>query len=175
MSAPSRADLPGDLPLVTVALGLGAHGVAGEIRARILSDVSHRFEPGRQLYFQGQPRLILSSAFRPPDRVILKLAGVDTAAQARACAGQEILAAAEDSPHLPEGEYFHYQLMGLRVVTEEGEFLGQVTEIIETGSNDVYVVRGPAEEVLLPALAQVIRAVDLAAGTMTVRLLEGLR
>ena len=65
--------------------------------------------------------------------------------------------------------------MGLRVQTDEGEDLGTLTEILETGSNDVYVVNGPGGSVLLPALSQVIRSVDLDRGLMTVHLLEGLR
>ena len=76
---------------------------------------------------------------------------------------------------MPEGEYFHYQLIGLQVLTESGERLGEISEIIITGSNDVYVVSGADGEILLPALNQVIRAVDLERGLMTVRLMEGLR
>ena len=79
------------------------------------------------------------------------------------------------SPVLPEGEYYHYQLIGLRVLTEDGEDLGQVREILETGSNDVYVVSGESDELLLPALAEVILKVEVTEGVMVVRLMEGLR
>src|SRR5574337_746577 len=75
----------------------------------------------------------------------------------------------------PPGSYYHHQSVGLAVVTEEGEALGEVTEILETGSNDVYVVSGPSGEILLPALTSVILKVDLEAKRMTVHLLEGLR
>ena len=78
-------------------------------------------------------------------------------------------------PSLPEGEYFHYQLLGLRVLTEEGEDLGRLNEILETGSNDVYVVSNDTVELLIPALTDVIRKVDLDEGVMVVRLLDGLR
>lgn len=89
--------------------------------------------------------------------------------------GHWLTASPETSPQLPQGEYFHYQLMGLRVMTEEGEELGEISEIIETGSNDVYVVSGGRGELLLPAISQVVREVDLTHQTMVVRLLEGLR
>ena len=79
------------------------------------------------------------------------------------------------SPALSEGEYFHFQLLGLQVFTEEGERLGRVCEILETGSNDVYVVSGDGGELLLPALADVIRRVDLAERVMVVDLPDGLR
>jgi 16S rRNA processing protein RimM len=65
--------------------------------------------------------------------------------------------------------------LGLRVFTEEGEDLGQLTDILETGSNDVYVVSGGQAELLIPALAEVVRKVQVAEGTMVVRLLPGLR
>lgn len=160
---------------VAVGLILGSHGSDGSVRVRILSDVPHRFDPGRELYLGGQARRILSAAFRPPQQVILKLAGLDTPAAARALAGSEVTVPAAAAPPLPPGEYFHFQLLGLQVLTETGEDLGRLSEIIVTGSNDVYVVAGPAGETLLPALSQVVRQVDLAAGVMTVRLLEGLR
>ncbi len=117
----------------------------------------------------------MASSFQPPNLVILKLSGLETAAEVRAYQGQEITVPTASAPSLPPGEFYHYQLLNLRVVTEEGEELGRVAEIIETGSNDVYLVRGDSGEVLLPALSRVIRAVDLEAGTMTVRLMDGLR
>ena len=159
----------------TVGLVLGAHGVRGEVRVRVLSDVPHRFDPGQTLFIQGQEYPILSSSSARAGTVILKLAGIDTPAAARALSGQEMTAVADGAPGLEEGEYFHYQLMGMRVYTEEGEDLGRIAEIIITGSNDVYVVAGDKGEILLPALAQVIRRVDITQGIMTVRLMDGLR
>ena len=80
----------------------------------------------------------------------------------------------EESPRLPRGEYFHHQLLGLRVVGENGEELGSITEILQTGSNDVYLVSGAGKDILLPAIRDVIREVDLAQGVMRVRLMDGL-
>ena len=74
-----------------------------------------------------------------------------------------------------KNEYYHYQLVGLTVRAQTGELLGIVTDIIETGSNDVYVVDGPAGQILFPAISQVIKGIDLEAGTMSVVVLEGLR
>ena len=77
---------------------------------------------------------------------------------------------------LPPGEYYHYQLVGLAVVTEQGEELGTLQEVLVTGSNDVYVVQSEAgDEILLPAVSQVIKQVDLSAGRMLVHLIDGLR
>jgi 16S rRNA processing protein RimM len=79
------------------------------------------------------------------------------------------------APELPQGEYYHFQLIGLQVFTEEWETLGVVTEILRTGSNDVYVISGHGGDILVPALVDVIRKIDLAHGLMVVRLMEGLR
>ena len=78
---------------------------------------------------------------------------------------------------LGEDEYYNRDLYGLKVVTEEGEELGEITEIFPTGSNDVYVVKkdGKGKELLLPAIKDCIKNVDLENGAMTVKLLEGLR
>ena len=75
---------------------------------------------------------------------------------------------------LPDGSYYYFQILGLRVRTEGGEELGRVHEILATGGNDVYVVRGPAGERLVPALGDVVLDVDLDRGLMTVSLPEGL-
>jgi len=169
-----NVDDPGT-PQVVVGTVLGVHGVHGHIRIRPLSDVPDRFDGGNTLYLEGSPVLIESSSPAGANLLLLKLAGIDSPSAARSLIGQELSAPAESSPELPEGEYFHYQLMGMQVFTEEGENLGSISEIIVTGSNDVYVVSGAEGEILLPALAQVIRGVDLARMEMVVKLMDGLR
>ena len=154
---------------------MGPHGVDGELRVRVLSDVPHRFDPGNFVLLQEIERLIVSSSHGGRDSVILKLEGINSPAAARQFTGFEMSARTDSSPPLPEGEYFHYQLIGLQVFTEEGENLGSISEIIVTGSNDVYVVNGPNGDILIPALSQVVMQVDTVKGAMTVRLMEGLR
>ena len=80
----------------------------------------------------------------------------------------------ENAVPLEEGEYYLYQLIGVQVETEDGEGLGQVVDVIETGANDVYVVRGPRGEVLLPAIGDVVLDLDLESKRMVVHLLAGL-
>ena len=72
-------------------------------------------------------------------------------------------------PRLPQGEYYHHQLLGLQVINKEGQLLGTLVEILETGANDVYVVKGESgEEVLLPAIDGVVVGIDLENHTMLV-------
>jgi 16S rRNA processing protein RimM len=107
-------------------------------------------------------------------RVILTLKPFDNINQVLHLVGREIYADRGALPELPSDEYYWSDLLGLQVVTEEGEELGELADIIETGSNDVYVVNKDGREVLIPALDDVVLAVDLAANRMTVSLPEGL-
>lgn len=166
---------------------LGAHGHAGGLRATVLSDAPHRFDPGQTLYILGQPYEITSSssaAFKSNasgksnstgNQIILQLQGIDSEASVRGLLGEELTVPESDVPDLPEGEYFHYQIVGLQVLTAEGENLGRVREILETGSNDVYVTTGDSGELLIPALADVIREIRINDGVMVVNLPDGLR
>jgi 16S rRNA processing protein RimM len=88
--------------------------------------------------------------------------------------GQLVQIAREEAVPLQAGQFYEHQIVGLSVVTADGHALGQVVEVLATGANDVYVVLGPRGEILLPARAEVVRAIDLDAGTMTVVLLPGL-
>ena len=140
-----------------------------------LSDVPHRFNVGQTLHVRGTSYLISSSVRASHRQFILKFNGIDTLAGARGLLGGWMTVPRESAPTLPEGGYFHFQLLGLEVFTKEGERLGRVCEILETGSNDVYVVSNDGGELLLPALADVIREIDLAHGVMVVDLPDGLR
>src|SRR5690606_18859891 len=105
-----------------------------------------------------------------PPFLILKFQGYDTPEAAAELRNNLVYVRADSLPPLPEGEYYHHQLVGLRVVAEDGQELGVLTEVLETGANDVYVVTDEnGKEVLLPAIREVILGVDLAAKTMRVR------
>ncbi|GFO70157.1 ribosome maturation factor RimM [Geomonas limicola] len=107
-------------------------------------------------------------------RVILTLSQFDNINQVLHLVGREIYAERGQLPELPDDEFYWSDLLGLEVVSQEGEVLGELVDIIETGSNDVYVVRLEGREVLVPALEDVVLSVDLEANRMTVSLPEGL-
>ena len=73
-----------------------------------------------------------------------------------------------------EGEYYWHDIIGLAVITEEGEELGYITSILPTGSNDVYICEGTKGEILLPAIEEVIKSIDIGRGVIIVEMLEGL-
>ena len=153
----------------------GAHGLSGQVRVTVWSDVPHRFDPGQDVYVEGRRYRIAAAVPYRQGQLLLSFEGVNNPNRAARLSGRNITVPASESPELPEGEYFHYQLLGLRALTTEGELLGEITEILETGSNDVYVVKGSGGEVLIPALTGVIAEVKLDEGVMLVSLPDGLR
>ena len=160
---------------IVVGQVLQDHGVLGQIRVRVLSDVPERFDPGQTVHIGPNAFRISSSVPSGHDHALLQLNGVTTRDAAQPLVGQPVTVPETEAPTLEEGEYFHFQLLGLRVLTEESEEIGQITEILETGSNDVYVVSGTGGEVLVPALVDVVREVRLDEGLMIVDLPDGLR
>ncbi len=101
--------------------------------------------------------------------------GIGTPEEAGQFRNQWVYVRAADVPSLPEGQIYQYELFGFNVVDEEGTSLGELAEIIETGANDVYVIRdSTGRELLLPAIPSVILDLDPARRLMRVHLLEGL-
>jgi 16S rRNA processing protein RimM len=157
---------------VTIGRITAAHGIRGEVKVEPLTDFPRRFQPGSILWLDGAPHDVERG--RPQGRsVILKLSGVDSRTQAEALAGKDLLAA-EATPIEGEGIYYLHDIVGLRVEDAAGQTLGRLAEVLSTGSNDVYVVRGDRGELLLPALDDVVREVDVARGRIVVDVPEGI-
>ncbi len=167
-------------PFLTVAQVMAPFGFKGEVRARILTDFPKRFAHLKTVYLgrEGAPdpqAYILKRAHLHGQEVLLTLEGVHTPEQTDALRGLLVQVPTAEAVPLPEGQYYQYQILGLAVFTTGGEPLGRITDILPTGSNDVYVVRSEGGEVLLPAIAQVIREIDVAGGRIVVELMEGMR
>ena len=184
-SANSPGENSPDDSLITVGRILGAHGRDGEIRVRSTSDVPGRFDEGRILMVSRDGVVAEEQTYRiARSRSTVSKGSVELIISfhdfydrdlAMRLAGYCLCVAQSEVPAAEEGEYFHYQLLGLKVRTVEGEELGELAEILETGSNDVYVVTSSAKELLLPALSNVVREIDIDTGVMVVDLPEGLR
>lgn len=152
------------------------HGLDGELRVRSYSDNPQRFHPGRRVTVDGAERAVVACNHLPDGYALLRLDGIASVQAARRLSGRCVYADIDDVVGLDDGEYYHYQLVGLEVVTDEGEHLGEVREVLVTGSNDVYVVESPeGAEILLPAVQQVVKEIDLKGGRMLVHLISGLR
>ncbi len=160
---------------ITVGKIVGPHGTRGELKVEVQTQFPDRFSVGEYLSVQGQLYRIQKSFPSEPRRVIVKLDGIDSRSAAEGLRDKSITVPQDEVPSLPEGEYYHFQIIDLEVYTIEGEHLGQIVEIISTGANDVYVVAGQAAQLLIPAIDQVIKEVDMDKGIMVVQLPEGLR
>ena len=181
----SSPEQPPSEGLVAVGRILGAHGRDGEIRVRSTSNVPDRFDEGQSLKLSKDGSTPGGLTFRiarsrttitkGSEELILLLRGFHDRDQAIRLTGQWLCVAQSDVPEPKEGEYFHYQLIGLKVRAVNGDGLGEITEILETGSNDVYVVSGSEGEILVPALGHVVIDIDVLSGLMVVDLPEGLR
>lgn len=156
------------------------HGVRGELRVKILTDYPGRL--GQHAYFYlaspDSPEMVrrypVEKLRRHKEVLLLKLGGCDDRTGAEELRGQLVQIPTEEAVPLEEGEYYDFQLIGVKVEAESGESLGQVVEVLKTGANDVYIVRGSWGEVLLPAVKDVVLKLDIEARQMVVNLLPGL-
>ena len=154
---------------------LGAFGVRGEVKVRLETDVLANLAAGRRVYVGPNRNTAEIEAFHAGVKPRLKLRGVHTREAARDLRGAEIAVPLAEAVPLPEGSYYGAELIGVRVVAETGEPVGTLREVIATGSNDVYIVRGPDGEVLVPAIDDVVQDFDPVRRVLTIELIEGLR
>ncbi|HSL28914.1 MAG TPA: ribosome maturation factor RimM [Anaerolineales bacterium] len=153
-----------------------AHGVRGEMIMDLHTDFPERFQSGRKLLVgENRTPMTLSNARPHAKGLLVKFEGVETPEAAGQFRNRWVYVESTDVPDLPEGKLYQHELFGFRVVDENGNFLGELVEILETGANNVYVVRNEEEkEILLPAIPSVILELDEEQRVMRVHLLEGL-
>jgi len=177
----AKAGIPGSPSSgepVYLAVGMlrRPHGVVGDMLMEVYTDFPERLRVGTKVYLGGTHAAITLDRVRSHnDGLLVGFKGVTTPEAAGRYRNTLVSVRAKDRPTLPEGQYYHHQLIGLRVETDGGEALGVLSEIIVTGANDVYVVANEAgHELLLPAIEPVILNVDLDAGVLNVHLIPGL-
>lgn len=167
---------PGEPVFLAVGRLRRNHGVHGDLILEVLTDFPERLKPGTRVFLGPEHRPFrLARRRQHAQGLLVAFDGITNPEQAAQLRNQLVFVRADDRPPLEEGEYYHHQLLGLQVVTEEGAILGQLREILETGANDVYVVQSPqGADILLPAIGDVILDIDLPAGRIFVRPLPGL-
>ena len=162
-------------PFLAVARVRRPFGVQGELLLEILTDFPRRLQQAERLYVGGEHRAYtVTSLRRHGEDMLLRLEEISDRDRAEMLRGEALFIRTDDLPPLPPGVFYLHQIEGLEVITEQGENLGRVKEVLKTGANDVYVVQGEKGEILLPAIPQVIREVRLEQGKMVVQLMEGL-
>ena len=154
---------------------IAPHGVRGEMKIEPLTHDARRFASLQQVTIDGREHRVESFRDLPPSGVVLlRLSGITTPEEVRSLRGRYLRIPFEQAAPLPEGEYYHHQLEGLRVETTGAQPLGEIVEVLPLEANDVYVVRGERGEVLIPATREVVREIDLPAGRVIVEPVPGL-
>ncbi len=159
---------------------VGVHGLKGNLKVHTYSDSIDIFEKDSCIFVQKQglskKSYKISQAKPYKKGILLTLEGVDDRFSSEAITGAELFIDKCILPELEENTYYWHDLIGLKVFNAENEYVGSIKSVIETGSNDVYVVKNDdtGKETLIPALKSVIRLIDFHDKTMEVDLPEGL-
>ena len=165
MTAPGR---------ITVGRINGVWGLRGHVKVTPFTSNAERLVEGATLYVAGEPRRILN-VVSPQGYPCIRFEGFPDRTAAEALCGALIEIDEADLPSLPEGEYYLHDLEGLEVVTVDGTRIGRLKEVLTTGANDVYVIaRDTQPDALIPAIPDVVLAVDLESRRMTIDPIPGL-
>ena len=164
--------------LLRVVVISSTHGVKGEVKVFPTTDDPARFKSLKKVMLDtGREHMDLEiqgvKFFK--NMVILKFKGFDSIDEIEKYKGKDLLISRDQAVKLGPDENFIIDLIGLRVVTEDGAEFGTLTDVIKTGANDVYEVRtGEGKDVLLPAIKECVLGVDLEEGIITVHIMDGL-
>jgi 16S rRNA processing protein RimM len=163
-------------PLRRIAVGriTRAHGIRGEVSVMVLTEVSERFASDSALYLEDGRAMTVEEA-RPDRRwLLVKFRQVADRTAAEGLQGAYLFVDAADVANVPEGSYWPHQLEGCEVLTENGRPLGVITEVVLGVANDIWVSRSGEDEVLIPALKDVVVSVDIDNRRVVVREIPGL-
>jgi len=155
-----------------------SHGLQGEMRMDLFSDFPERLKHGKKVFIGSYHKEITINTFRlSGNRCLISFTGFEQLEKITELRSQLVFVKTDQIPDLPEGDYYHHDLIGMKVIDEDQKELGILTEILSTGSNDVYLIKPNLErqkELLIPAIKSVIVQVDIHSKTMTVKLQEWL-
>jgi len=164
-------------PYIVIGTVIASHGLRGAVVVYPETDFPERFAAGAKMYLgEGVEQLTVRQS-RPykRGRLLVEFEEVVNRDRAEKMRHQTLTIERSLIAALDEDSNYIFDLEGMEVVTDEGEQLGQLKQVLITGANDVYVVVGPGGEILLPAIREVILQVDVPAQRMIVHLLPGLR
>lgn len=154
---------------------VNTHGIHGEVKALYETDDAGFFHTIRHITLRPLGKTFcLAGARAHKGAVLLRLEGIASIEQAEALVGQELYVAREEAS-LPAGRYFIADIVGMRVITEEGALLGEVEDVFSTGSNDVFEVKTSAKKrIYIPHITDVVKNISLENRTVTIHVMEGL-
>ncbi len=157
---------------------VNTNGLKGLLKVKPLTDDITRFEELETIYIQIHSQLVekkIEKVRYVKNMVLLKLEGIDDINEAEKYRNLYIKINRKDIKELPENSYLIVDMLKCEVYTEENELLGKMIDVLQTGSNDVYVVKNEnGKEILLPAIKDVVKKVDIQNKKIIVKLMEGL-
>lgn len=155
---------------------VNTQGIKGEVRVIPLTDDIGRFRKLKHVFLDDVKLIGMDIEYVKYHKnfVLLKFAGIDNIDEAEKYKDTYILIDRENAVKLPKGSYFICDIIGLRVEDRDGKHLGAVSDVMNTGSNDVYVVKNDGGEILIPAIKSVVLEINIDEGRMVVELPEGL-
>ena len=164
--------------LITIGKVLKPFGLKGEMKIEALTDFPERFKKLDHVVLmssKGEEVTCQVTSVRYANGVpFLTFSGYDTPEKSKTLNGWLVKIPREEAVSLPDGSYYWFELIGMEVFSEQGEKLGTISDIFETGSNDVYVIKRNGKEVYIPATLEVIKQVDTTAKKMVIHLMNGL-
>ena len=149
------------------------HGLKGELKF-FPADQDDLVVQNDQQIRLGEATFKIKSVRGAKAPFIVKFEGIDSIEAAQILSGQEVLVAKEDFESLPDGEYYRFEIEGLKAFDDTGKYYGVIEDVIATGSNDVYVVREEGKEWLVPMIDSVVQSIDLEQGKLIFHCVEGL-
>jgi 16S rRNA processing protein RimM len=161
----------------TIGKVIALFGVRGELKVRLLTDIPNRFAQLDTVYIGPEHVRFLIKSVRPykGDMILLGLEGLNDANTAETLRNLDICIPLDQLAQLPPDSYYQHDIIGLGVYTLDGREVGTIIDIITTGSNDVYVIKTTVgQEVLVPAIKDVIKQIDLVRRTMHIDPMPGL-
>jgi len=157
---------------------VNTNGLKGTLKVKPLTDDITRFEDLETIYVQKGKDLVefnIQDVKYSKNMVLLKLEGIDNIEEAEKYKNLYLKINREDAVELEDDSYFIVDIIGCEVFTDVGDFLGKVIDVFPTGSNDVYTVRNSEnKDILLPAIEDVVKDIDIENKKIIVHLLEGL-
>ena len=164
--------------LVLIGKIVGTHGLKGTSKIQSYAESLEIFKSGTALLVispDGSENRYEIDWIKPHSRgALLALKQITGCDQAKSLIGSELFIGKAELPKLETGAYYWFDLIGVNVYTSDDRCIGRIDSIIETGANDVYVVKNADKEILVPALESVVRSIDIEAKIMRVELPEGL-
>lgn len=180
MSSPDRPskDLKARQPpeYLDVGLILRPHGIRGEVVLQPFSELIQILKPSIQIHLGVERTVVVIRGIRPHrSRYLLSIEGCDDRDTAEKMRGEVVSIRFTEVKPLPEGVFYHWQILDMQVFTTEDIFLGTIVEVLETGANDVYVVQNErGDEILLPAIKDVVLEIDVKTSKLIVNVPPGL-